>query len=226
MATFYVNNVDIGHLRQWLNLAHSELRFHIDGQTHISLENGHFLKIVTNWETLDNLKLLPGASDLTAIENLGVIAREGWVENGKVCWLLPEAILRYSLTPLGSERVKFAVEITRNELKPYFDWIIKKLLEDYPGTAVSKQPENNPQKLKGPQISALGEKISEVFNEDELRDLTRKFSIDYENLPGDNKLRKAHELVENANRNRRVSELLGILREERPRETWSIETGD
>ncbi len=222
MATFYVNKTDIDHLRQWLILTHSELRFHLEGKTRISLEDGHFLRIVTNWDTLDDLTFLTGASDLTTLENLGVIAREGWVEDRKVCWHLPEAILRYSLTPLGEGRVKFVVEVTRNELKPFFNWIKKKLLEDYPGTVVPKPPgQTFPTTLTQRQVSALGERISKKFNEDELRDLARKLSIDYENLPGDNKLRKAQELVEYTVRREKASELLVILQEERPRTNWS-----
>lgn len=87
-------------------------------------------------------------------------------------------------------------------------------------TAVSKHPENNPQKLKGPQIIALGKKISDVYKIDELYALARKLSTDYENLPGETRDRKAQELVDYANRHGKVSELLDILREERPRVNW------
>ncbi|WP_420631258.1 hypothetical protein [Candidatus Leptofilum sp.] len=103
---------------------------------------------------------------------------------------------------------------------------VDEIIVDENEMTIPNQPINTSQKLKGSQLSKLGRKISELFNEDELRDLVRKLDIDYENLSGDNKLRKAHELVENVDRNRRVPELLDILREERPRETWSIRTGD
>ncbi|WP_420644160.1 hypothetical protein [Candidatus Leptofilum sp.] len=93
-------------------------------------------------------------------------------------------------------------------------------------TAFTKQPENNPPKLTSPQIVALGEKISDVYKIDELHTLVKKLSTDYENLPGETRDRKAQELVDYANRHGRVPKLLEILREERPRETWSIETGD
>lgn len=84
----------------------------------------------------------------------------------------------------------------------------------------SKQQDIASKLLAPPQVSALGKRISQLYDEDELRDLARKLSIDYENLSGDNKLRKAHELVEYFNRREKALELLSVLQEERPREDW------
>ncbi|MCA9900467.1 MAG: hypothetical protein H6654_04310 [Ardenticatenaceae bacterium] len=93
-------------------------------------------------------------------------------------------------------------------------------------TAVSKQPPNAPQKLTGPQVVALGKKISESFNVDELHTFARKLGTEYENLPGNAKERNAEELVHYADRHGKVSDLLKILHEDRPHINWSIETGD
>lgn len=133
---------------------------------------------------------------------------------------------RYTITPF-KHFLNWFDDNTKLE-SVVFGMIIHEIEKMLPSakSLIQKLPESIPKSMGGPKVSALGKKVSDKFNEDELRDLARKLSIDYEDLSGDNKLRKAHELVENIDRHGRVSELLEILREERPRDTWSIEAGD
>jgi hypothetical protein len=62
--------------------------------------------------------------------------------------------------------------------------------------------------------------LIDYFNEDELRDLCFDLSIDYENLPGANKVGKARELIAFVERHGRFQELVEHTQYLRPNITW------
>lgn len=70
-----------------------------------------------------------------------------------------------------------------------------------------------------PQLRQL---MTKVFNENELQDICFDLNIDYQLLTGDEKGSKIRELILYTQRNGRLSELLTLCTQLRPRETWSI----
>jgi uncharacterized membrane-anchored protein YhcB (DUF1043 family) len=69
-------------------------------------------------------------------------------------------------------------------------------------------------------LDKLREKITTHFNESELRDLCFKLNVDYDDLRSEGKGDKARELVAYCERHGRISELLGICQQLRPRLSW------
>lgn len=64
-------------------------------------------------------------------------------------------------------------------------------------------------------LTNLHRKLTETFNEDELKTLCFDLGIDYENVSGDNKAAKARELVDDCKRKGRILELIEKITEQR-----------
>ncbi len=69
--------------------------------------------------------------------------------------------------------------------------------------------------------SHFRQKISASFNIDELHTLCFDMGLDYEAISGENKDAKIRELIELLQRQKRMSELVGVLEKVRPNENWN-----
>lgn len=69
-------------------------------------------------------------------------------------------------------------------------------------------------------LPQLARQISDLFSEEELRDLCYWLAIDYENLPGKGKSAQARELVQYCQRHSKILELRQRCHELRPNNTW------
>lgn len=73
------------------------------------------------------------------------------------------------------------------------------------------------------KLSELAQKIAELFNISELRELCFKLSINYEDLSGENRKDKVIELVNYFKRHRRLDELVSLCVTLRPNESWDLD---
>lgn len=84
-------------------------------------------------------------------------------------------------------------------------------------------------RLKGPAIGDKGlnqlvkirDALEESFDEEELRDLAFQLGIDFSDLPGEGRKAKARELAKSLDRQDRLSELVPLGEELRPRVPWA-----
>src|SRR5689334_5699299 len=70
-------------------------------------------------------------------------------------------------------------------------------------------------------MATLRRQLVELFDDSEIRTICFDLSVDYDGLPGSGKADKARELLSFLERDGRLAELLQLLREQRPRATWS-----
>ena len=68
--------------------------------------------------------------------------------------------------------------------------------------------------------TAVREEMNNTFNMEELRSLTLELSLDWDNIPGETKTRKAEETIAKMMRLNRANELMTVLREKRPNGVW------
>lgn len=74
--------------------------------------------------------------------------------------------------------------------------------------------------MQQPDLVKLGDLVAEYFNKNELVDLCRRLRIEYENLVGETRNLKAHELTFYCHRHGMVPVLLQKCRELRPHVEW------
>ena len=68
--------------------------------------------------------------------------------------------------------------------------------------------------------TAVREEMNNTFNMEELRSLTLELGLDWDNIPGETKRRKAEETVAKMMRLNRANDLIAVLREKRPNGDW------
>jgi hypothetical protein len=74
--------------------------------------------------------------------------------------------------------------------------------------------------VSGATLSQLRHILTNYFSEEELRSLTLDLAVNYDSLPGSGLAAKARELVAYLARQQRLTELVQIGQEERPRAPW------
>lgn len=82
------------------------------------------------------------------------------------------------------------------------------------------QVQSSPQQNGQSVMSTLRRLCSQYFDDSELRDLCFDLEIEYENLPGDNKLAKVRELLRYSTRHHKLPELIKLFVKSRPEIQW------
>ncbi len=97
---------------------------------------------------------------------------------------------------------------------------------DTPSQAITKpllpiKPEKHVSPTK--HLHQLHDKLSETFNEEELRTLCFHLDVEYDDLPGRGRANKARELIGLLERNGRIPDLVTEATKQRPKIIWSFQ---